>query len=119
MADWVHHNLNSGKVICRFRGARSNRVACEWVRVDNAIPKVSQKSRERNVRNRSRDVHARIEGDCREPMQTSPNTDGLRVLTYNPFHPSGVFRYQDTQEEWKGGDGHSVIVTGGYAFLLD
>ena len=111
--DWVHHNLTTKRVICRRAAARKTRESHGFAIVDNATPNVSIPSRERNVRNGSRDVHARIDGATRAADDGQPDTKGLRRITYNPFR-SALFHYSDDGQEWKGSA--RVIVTGGYAY---
>ena len=115
--DWTHHNLTTGRVIVRRAASRKLREASDWAEISAAVPNVSAASRERNRRNGSRDVHATIRGTVTATGEGARDVSALRRITYNPFHPSGFFRYSDTSEEWTGSG--RVLVTGGYAYEVE
>jgi len=120
--DWVHHNLNSGRVVVRGADSPKRRVSltAAWVLVADARPNVSAAGRERVVASGVRDVHARIDGHVESSgddaaLVAEYITTGRRI-SYNP-HRRADFHHPDTGETWKGSA--LVIITGGYAYAID
>jgi len=123
VSDWVHHDLTHGLTIVRRATSRKLRERFDWAEVSGAAPNVSEPTRQRIVRIKAetgklaREVHATIRGAVTATGEGARDVSGLRRITYNPFHPSGFFRYSDTDEEWTGSG--RVLVTGGYAYEVE
>jgi len=127
--DYVHHDLNSGRVSVRRSGERVH--SCDEALVKDARPQVSAATYKRS-RTAAADggpkrmVFADIRGETVSESQT-PNQlrDALasagnlgRRITLNPSRRlvdgAPVFHYADTGEAWTGSA--FVLVGGGYAY---
>ena len=86
-----HWNLTKHEVVIQTKTDKGWRVdfsaACHSLTMEGVTFHVSEPSRQRNVRNNSRDVHARLKGAFVEASQgTTPNPgEGWVEVHYNPF----------------------------------
>jgi hypothetical protein len=126
MTDWVHHNLQTGRVSVRHGGqvggARRVTLEADAVLIANATPHVSAAGWKRSRTagaggGAKRSVHADIRGEARETLAKFSKATSRRI-SYNPNRSidgnTPTFHYSDTGEEWMGSA--LVVVTGGYAY---
>jgi hypothetical protein len=130
--DYIHHNLQTGRVSVREGGqpggARRVTIEADWALIRDARPNVSAAGWRRSRTaaadgGAKRSVHADIRGAlvrAGEGGSQPVPLPGARRITYNPNrHAPGavpVFHYADTGEEWTGSA--VILVTGGYAYEL-
>ena len=104
MRVFVYFNLHK-KVwsVKALEGPEKGRVIAhkEIVHLRNAIPKVSQKGRERVLRERRKNVHAGIVGELIDGIPENSWVTNPVFPTYNPYLYS-TFVEKDTETEWLG-----------------
>lgn len=78
----AYRNLTNGTFSIRDSKTKLVQCYCESVALTEVELKVSQKSRERAVRDGQRNVHAFVKGRF---LKYHVNTQGMKEATYNPF----------------------------------
>lgn len=106
MKVFVYYNLHK-KVwsVKALEGENKGRVVAygELVTLANAKPKVSEKGRQRVLRERRKNVHAGVVGELLEELPDLKFRKEVVTPTYNPYK-GDKFVDLETKKEWTGSD---------------
>jgi hypothetical protein len=106
MKVFVYFNLHK-KVwsVKALEGENKGRVIAhrEIVHLTNAKPKVSEKGRQRVLRERRKNVHAGVVGEWHQEIPDFEWGVDIVFPVYNPYK-GGKFVDRDTKKEWTGSD---------------